>query len=338
MNMPEFWKTDLETIEKFAKTVKLAEVKSLCKSAGGRDVWCFSYGEKQIITHKANYSSACGAHDKSCYAPVDGKKPVVILLGDVHGCEVEGTAAIMNLISLMETGKDLGGCEQPALVKAAKKVRLVLVPVCNVDGRARVKPAAMAGLTGDELRYWTQGTWKDGSLCGWPDCKKQHPIKDYVDFLGGYYNDDGINLMHDNFFRPMARETQAILDLCDSESADWVIHLHGGSNSVNALLQPTYVAYETKMAIKELSVRCNAAAQPEGLAFTISNVLEKEQGATPPSFNLVSATHHVCGAVCATFESNQCVIDQPGVHYSLEQIYASHRILFEQLFLTACGE
>ena len=27
-----------------------------------------------------------------------------------------------------------------------------------------------------------QGTWKDKSLCGWPDCKKVHPIIEYVDF------------------------------------------------------------------------------------------------------------------------------------------------------------
>lgn len=337
-NAPAFWKTDLETIESWAKKAHRAQTWSLCKSAGGRDVWAFAYGGKQEFTHRANYSSACGAHDKSCYAPVEGKKPVVALLGAVHGGETEGTAALVNLISLMETGKDLRGDAYPSLVEAAEGVRLVIVPVCNADGRARVQPASMIGCTGYELRYWMQGTWKDGSLCGWPECKKQHPIRDYVDFLGGYYNDDGVNLMHDNFFHPMARETQALLDLCDAEAADWVIQMHGGSNSVNDLLQPDYVTLECQQAVRSLAIRCNEVAGAQGLAFHVRDLPGREQGATPPSFNLTSALHHVCGAVSATFESNQCVVDEPGTHYTCEQVYASHRILFEQLLRTVRGE
>ncbi|MBQ2956377.1 MAG: hypothetical protein IJE08_07940 [Clostridia bacterium] len=340
LETPAFWKTDLDTIEQLALTAKAAEVRKIGISAGGRPMWCFSYGEKQPITHQANYSSACGGHDKSCYVPLEGKKPVVLLLGAVHGGETEGTAAAINLISLLETGKDLIGNEYPSLIEAARKVRLVIVPVCNPDGRARVQPAAMIGCTGDELRYWMQGTWTDGSLCGWPDCKKTHPIKEKVDFLGGYFNDDGINLMHDNFFHPMAAETQALIDLCDEESADWILHLHGGSNSTNVLLQTRYVTLECQEAIHNLAMRCDetARATTDDLRFNIQDIPGKECGKTPPSFNLTSALHHVCGGVSAVFESNQCIIDQSGTHYNHEQVYRSHRILFEQCFLTACGE
>ena len=61
-------------------------------------------------------------------------------------------------------------------------------------------------------------------------------------------------------------------------------------------------------------------------------------GKHAPSFNLPSALHPVCGAVSATFESNQCVIDQQGAHWTHEQIDRSHRILFENCLKTACGE
>ena len=61
----------------------------------------------------------------------------------------------------------------------------------------------------------------------------------------------------------------------------------------------------------------------------------REGGEIPPSFNLVSALHHVCGAVSGLFESNQCVIDEPGVRLNHEQVYRSHMILFEQLFQMA---
>lgn len=340
MDVPSYWKTDLAYIEKAAAEAKRAQVRRLCMSAGGRPVIAFSYGEKQEIIPAANYSSACGAHEVRCYNPVDVKKPVVILLGAVHGGETEGTAAVMNLISLMETGVDLNGDRYDSLVKAAEKVRLVLIPLCNPDGRARVVPDGMIGCTGDELRYWMQGTWKDGSLCRWPDCKKVHPIKEHVDFLGGYFNDDGINIMHDNFFKPMAKETQALMDICDEEHADWIIHLHGGSNSMNDFLQTNYVTLECQQAIQNLAKRCDeyCKANYDDIWFAVRRIPEKECGENPPSFNLTSAMHHICGGVSAVFESNECLIDEPGPKLNHEQVYRSHRIMFEQLFLTAVGE
>ncbi len=337
MILPNFWITDLASIDKLAHKATRAQVNEICRTAGGRPVYAFAYGQRQTISSKANYSSACGAGDRSCYAPTRDKKPVVVLLGAVHGGETEGTAALFNLITLLETGTDAAGASYPTLTEAAEAVRLVIVPVVNADGRARVEPASMLGSTGEQLRYWMQGTWHDGTLCGWPDCKKRHPILKDVAFLGGYYNDDGVNIMHDNFFHPMARETQAVLDLCDTEKADWVLHLHGGSNSQNALLQPRYVALESQVQVQQLACRCDAVARAQGLRFDVQPLPDREQGTTPPSFNLVSAVHHVCGAVSATFESNQCIVDQPGVHYDHEQVYRSHRILFEECMKLAAG-
>ena len=334
---PFFWKTDLDTIAAWAGKASRAEVKSLCKTAGGRDLLAFFYGEKQVFDSRANYSSACGAHDKSCDAPVTGTQPVVILLGAVHGGETEGTAALVNLISLLETGVDLKGERHDELTTLCEKARLVIIPVCNPDGRVRVKLQTMLGCTFEELRYWMQGTWKDGSLCGWPDCKKRHPIKDYVDFLGGYYNDDGINLMHDNFFHPMASETQALMDLCDNEHADWILHLHGGGNSVNALLQTSYVTQECQRAICELQKVCDEEAQKYGLRFATVSETERESGRTPPSFNLTSALHHVCGGVSAVFECNERIVDMKGELFTHEQVYLSHLILFTQCLKLAVG-
>ncbi len=332
MSTPSFWKTDTGTVTRLAESIQHGHAETLCFSPGGRPVTAFYYGERQDLQSRANYSSACGAHDRNCYAQIQGKKPVIILLGAVHGGETEGTAALINLISLLETGMDLKGEMHVELAKLAEEVRLVIVPVCNPDGRDRVRPSSMIGCTNRELRYWMQGTWKNGSLCGWPECKKQHPIKGYVDFLGGYYNDDGINLMHDNFFHPMAAETQAIMDLCDREHADWILQLHGGSNAVNDLLQTNYATLECQRAIRVLSERCNDAAVKFDLHFNIRDLPQKEQGNTPPSFNLASALHHVCGGVSAVFESNQCIIDDPGPHLTHEQIYISHLILMEQCF------
>ena len=332
LKVPEFWISNLDHIDRQAKTARRAEVREIARSAGGRPLYAFAYGDKQIMESTANYSSACGAFDRDCYAPLPGKKPVVLLLGAVHGAEVEGTAALVNLIHCLEEGKDLRGDENEALMKAAEDIRLVIVPVCNPDGRARLPYESVLGMTMKEMRYWFQGTWKDGSLCDYPRCKKVHPIKEASDHLGSYFNDDGVNIMHDNFFRPMARETQAILGLADEEKADFVIQLHGGGNCLNCLLPTHYVTKESLVAVHDLSVLCNERAKREGLAFTVCDVPERESGETPPSFNLASALHHVCGAVSAVFESNQHAAEHPGAKLTHDEVYRSHLILFEELF------
>jgi len=337
--VPSFWVTNLPAVEALAGSAQRAEVRVLATSPGGRPVHAFSYGERQAMASTANYSSACGAMDKGFYAPLTGKKPVVLLLGAVHGAEVEGTAALVNLLHLLEEGRDLRGETHPGLAELAGHLRLVIVPVCNPDGRARFPHESALGMTNAQQRYFFQGTWKDGSLCDYPKCKSVHPIREASEHIGSYFNDDGVNLMHDNFFHLMARETQALLDLADEERADFIVQLHGGSNSLNAFLPTQYVTREVNEAIHALSVRCDAAAQKEGLSFRICNPpKEREGGVTPPSFNLASALHHVCGGVSAVFESNQRVADLPGAKLTHEEVFRSHYILFEQLFAVALGK
>lgn len=108
-----------------------------CAGAG---VW-----PRPRIASQANYSSACGAHNRAYYAPLEGRTNTVVLIGAVHAQETEGVAAIANLISLLETGKDLAGGENPGLLRAAEGLRVVLVPIANPDGRARVEPDRHGG-------------------------------------------------------------------------------------------------------------------------------------------------------------------------------------------------
>lgn len=328
--IPSYWRTGVSDVDELARRLRRPHVRVIARSPGGRPVYAFCYGDQQADDRRANYSSACGARDRRWYRGFMPRPPVLMLIGAVHGQETEGVAALYNLMELLETGRDLRGDAYPEIARLAALVRLVIVPIANPDGRARVEPASLVGVSNEELRHWGQGRWLDGTLCGWPECKQLHPIKDAVSFLGGYYNDDGVNLMHDQFFHPMAAETQALLDLADEERADWIIQLHGGSNSEAFLLQPSYMPLEVGEAVHALAARCDAAARLRGLRFTVAPVGGKEHGPTPPSFNLCSALHHVCGGVSCVFESNQAVADQPGPHLTHDQIYATHWILFEQ--------
>ena len=328
--MKKVWKSSYGFVmEQFDRAEK-CEKKILARTPGGRSQVALIYGGTQAQKGSANYSSACGAMDITRFR-TEHDRPVVMLIGAVHGQETEGVAALTNLISLMETGKDLAGCENKALFDLAKRVRLIIVPLANPDGRARVEPETMIGETGEHLRYWGQGTWKDGSLCGWPECKAVHPIRDYG-FLGGYYNDDGINIMHDNFFFPTAEETKGLLKLAEEEQPDGIFQLHGGSNSANCLLQPRYTPLEVNEAIRKIAQSADETAKKEGLTFQVLPVPPRPSGETPPSFNLVDALHHVSGAVSACFESNEGLIDGNEPIWNTDQVLRSHEILFEEIF------
>ena len=93
------------------------------------------------------------------------------------------------------------------------------MPVCNPDGRSHVPFNNYVGKTFRELRYYNQGTWKDGSLCGWPQCKRFFPIKDYVEnafenvldktfYEEGYSWDEGKTI---DFFSVITGDTYHVL-------------------------------------------------------------------------------------------------------------------------------
>ena len=329
-----FWRTRIEDVDAALDAAKTGEVHTLGKSAGGRTIRYITYGDKPDFGRRANYSSACGGKDPSCYAERAGRAPAIMLIGATHGQETEGVAGILNLISLLETGVDLRGQAVPSITDAynALRPRLVIVPLYNIDGRARCVPDSMIGEPNESLRYHGQGTWKDGSLCGWPDCKKVHPIKDAAGFLGAYYNDDGVNLMHDNFFTPMAEETKALLALADAEAPECVIGLHGGSNSTNELLQPEYVPHYIKEGVFRLASDIAARQSARGLKTRVRDV-SPEADFPPPSFNLTTALHHVSGAVSSTYESNEGLAEKNA--FTAEEILLHHYCLFESLLNTA---
>ncbi|RKN83982.1 M14 family zinc carboxypeptidase [Paenibacillus ginsengarvi] len=330
--VPAYWRSSLEHIEQTVSSVKRGQADVFARSAGGRDIYAVYYGDKQDFGRKANYNSACGAGDLTAYAhKTKATKPVIAIVGGIHGGELEGVAAVLNLIRTLETGADYGGRADRFLHDCAERFRLVLIPCMNSDGRARIPFDTLVGMPLAEMRYYVQGTWKDGTLCGWPGCKAVHPIDGAAAHLGGYFNDDGINLMHDNFFAPMAKETRGLMELIDRESADATVLLHGGSNSVNHILPTQYVPPSVADKLNRLVDRVHAGYQAKGIPFRpLHGRGTDEQHGFPPSFNLTSALHHASGGLSMTFESNMA-LDAPGVRYSYEDMLEGHYILFEEL-------
>ncbi len=334
--IPKFYKTSLFDIENILKSAKKASVSQLCLSAGSRPIYMASYGKLNTFKRTANLSSALGGKNKKCFADKSSTDyvPTLLLVGCIHGGEFEGTAALLNLISIIENGCDLAGKEFLDLKSLCDKINLLIIPCINPDGRSHIPFDSFVGKSFYDLRYYNQGTWKDGTLCGWPECKQKHPIKEYVDYLGGYFNDDGVNLMHDDFFQKKANETQALFDVCEQYVPDFTVLLHGGTNTKNCVLGPAYAPLEIKQRVSGLDELLKTNCEAAGLHYYVAskNTDYGENKNPPVSFNLPSALTQHCGEPCVTYESNQGLTDDPnGRGYSYDEIYNHHLILFETL-------
>lgn len=329
---PVYWKTRLDDIHEAVLKVKRGIIDRNTLSAGGREIYLLRYGKKNEFCRTANLSSALGAGDRKCYADKtrEDYRKTVLLAGCIHGGEFEGTAALLNLINILETGKDLAGTEYSRLAKLCKNITLLIIPCINPDGRARIKENSLVGKSYTDLRYLNQGTWKDGKLCGYPDCKRVHPIKEKAGFLGAYFNDNGVNLMHDDFFGNKCPENQFLFSVTDEYVPDFTVLLHGGTNTVNCMLKPAYAPMRVKRKIIDLEHSVKKHCDAENIKYKIESMDLGEEEEIPASFNLPSALYHLSGEPCVTYESNQGLTEYPGA-YGYEEIYKSHMILFEEL-------
>lgn len=331
METPNYWKTSVKSIEECIGGVRKGKAEQIANSAGGRAIVMIRYGEKNVFRRTANLSSALGAGDVSCYADKSGSyKPTVFLVGAVHGGEFEGTCALINLINILETGEDCKGERHPEFDDITRRLNLLIVPCANPDGRARVPFDSFVGRSIEELRYYNQGTWKDGSLCGWPECKKVHPIRECAGVLGAYFNDDGVNMMHDSFFGKKSSETQALFCIADEYVPDFTVLLHGGTDTANCILKPAYTPESIKTEIAELDYGIAERMKEAGIPYRVTGFDRKENCTPPGAFNLTSALSHTTGEPCVTYESNQGMGDGRLI-LSHDEIYQAHLILFHEI-------
>jgi hypothetical protein len=334
-DLPAFWKAGLGDVESEIRSVVKGSVETIAVSPGGRPVRAVLYGEADDLRSRANYGSAVAAGNPVHYARKDAAaKPVVLLLGPVHGQEIEGIVGLVNLVHVAETGRDHRGRGWPQLAGRLARARVVIVPCANPDGRARCPYDSFVGLPTRTMTKYGQGTRKDGSLWGWPGAKALHPMKGDVGILGAYFNDDGVNLMHDDFFLPMARETEAILRLARREAPDVAVSLHSHEHAP-AVLQASYVPAFMKERLREFSARLKVRYAQEGLPYgsVVTPQADDPRPGPSASFNLTSALHHVSGAMAFTFECSHGSVSEesPAALVSHAQILDAQLTLYEEM-------
>jgi len=251
----------------------------------------------------------------------------------VHGQEIEGIVGLVNLLHIAETDRDWRGREWKTLSENFAKCRVLIVPSGNPDGRAR---CGYDSWVGEELRMHERvgmGVKPDGSNHTWPQVKRIHPMRGpEVAALGAYWNEDAINLMHDEWFDPMAPETRAWFKLAREEAPDFFVSLH--SHAVNPSVEPTaYVPRTVKETVKQFGDRLQKRYADAGLPHR-PGPEPKEDGERfpPPSFNLASALHHACGAVTFVFEVPIGVKTEPFAKLTHEQILDLELLMYDELF------
>ncbi|TFH26943.1 MAG: hypothetical protein E4H10_05520 [Bacteroidia bacterium] len=336
--IPEFYGSSLSVIEQEINQIEKGEVKVVATSPGGFPVYAVYYGTKENFHSQANYNSAVAARNPVYYARKDSSgQAVVFFLGPVHGQEVEGMVGLVNLIHVAENGKDHRGQEWPSLQSKLDRCRVIIVPCGNPDGRKRCPYDSFVGLPVEIMTKYGQGTRTDGSSWGWPGAKSLHPMQGNVGILGAYFNDDGINMMHDDWFSPMAAETEAILEIARSEAPDMTVSLHS-HHQKSRILPAAYVPWFIKMRIDTLTRRVNHRYASIGLPSIPDEWIslpEVEDETFPPltSFNLISALHHVSGTMAFTFEcSHGTVTDtEPAPMVSYSDILDIQLHLYEEM-------
>jgi hypothetical protein len=306
-DIPAFWISTVDGVAEFLyENVKKGQIIIIGNSSGGRHIRAVTYGKPRIGEGTTTFSGSLGFRDIRAYRGPDHEKKVYLGMAAVHGGEFEGIVGMVNLISVLETGKDLRGQAWPEFNDIANQLdRIILIPIMNPDGRARI-PLRMEKYNDTDHtihEYLNTGGYPDGTIIGWPQVKEFIPL-DFGRplFPGGYPNDAGVNIQHDDFFGNPQPETRALFDLTARERPDLILNMHTGAFYMSMhrpfsepVLSPVfdslYTYVHTRLAL-------------EGLQHTKDPLMEADPARAPRSiFNLDGALNLHCGALSVVVES-----------------------------------
>ena len=307
--IPDFWVSTVQAVNRFLdERIRSGKVATIGNTAGKRQIRAVFYGRPRQGNGTTTFSGSLGFGDVRAYLGPDYERTVYMAMASVHGGEFEGIVGMVNLLSVLETGKDLRGEAWPDLAAAAKALdRLIIIPVTNVDGRARVPLRMGLYRSSDETipEYFNTGGRPDGQNIGWPACKQFIPLDfSRTQFPGGYPNDAGVNIQHDDFFGRRQPETEALFDLTRRERPDLVLNMHSGA--VFPLMYRPFVEPILGPVFDELFRRTHTRLALEGLQQSGDPGTEANPARVKPPFSfaydLDTALNLHSGALVVTYE------------------------------------
>jgi len=244
LTAPDWWPSDLESAEALLRRLPQVKVREIGRSAGGRPILAAEWGEKEPLETTANSLASAFAAAGTRPDPLNLFPPafygrqrrtrqVLVIQGALHGMEIDGTVAALNLLHILHTGTDLRGKPWDRLRAEAAKLRICVIPFLNADGRARSPFHHFVGASNELCQFVHMGTWKDGRPIVYPDHKAIWPLPlAEVGFLGAYFNDRGVNLQYDSCVPHRQPETTAWMQYYLDERPDCVLICHSNAGSL----------------------------------------------------------------------------------------------------------
>ena len=334
-NLPLFWKSRLSDVDAAVRDVKKGNVEILAKSAGGRNIYLVSYGEKPRWNSSANYNSAVAGLDPASYARKDGtQRPVVLLLGPVHGSEFEGIVGLVNLLHVAETGQDLRGRPWKRLSENLAKCRVLIVPCGNPDGRARCRFDSWVGEELSTHERATMGTRPDGTNYQWPSVEADPPDAQRTGRCPG------------GLFQRRGRQPDARRVVRPDGAGDaGLVQARAGGGA--RLHRVAALARERSLGRAHGLCPAHGEGDDQAVRRPAAKALRRRPvcrtGPAGPSrrrtathsrrrpFNLTSAMHHACGAVSLVFECRVGVKTKPYATLTHEQILDLQLLMADEL-------
>jgi len=294
---PDWWLSRPDEVEAWLRSLKGVEVFEIGRSAGGRPIVAAAWGEREDLPGRTCLrlsSSLGGGNADAFYGRGERKRQGFVFLGAAHGTEFEGTVAALNFLNVVVTGKDLRGRKWPRMAAAGRRLRIVIIPFFNIDGRERYREIRhFINTEGDNYQLISQGTWKDGERIRYPKSKQFWPFPpEEIGRMGSYYNDAGANLVYDHGLGPAGQpETRGLMAFLQEEMPDCVLCSH--SNNGNLLQQASCFVPE--------HYRHRAAYLGGIIAMRNQREKMKKFGLPrifyPYTFYQTDLIYHVCGAL-----------------------------------------
>ncbi len=213
LDVPDYYLVGYEEVRGFIRGLQSARVESAGTSAGGRDLTVLYYGPNK-------------------------PQRKVCITGSTHGTEVEGVASIVNVIKVLECGRDLRGRKWPALQAAAKQVGFYLMPFYNPDAAARMVVKSYVDMPFDAVNHLHVGFWKNGRTLNrkrvfgqWTKESDLVGKLDRIAYLGCRFNDAGADINRPaSGKKTTAVETRRTLEYLRKNRIDCYVDIHSHSS------------------------------------------------------------------------------------------------------------
>ncbi len=298
---PAWWLSSPDQLRRYLESLRGVKLFEIGRSAGGRSILAAAWGQQEALGERTSTSlgsAISGGSADAFYGEPARKRQVFVFVGAAHGTEIEGTVAALNALNVIVCGKDLRGRPWERLAEEGRKLRIVVIPFLNIDGRSRYKHRLhFVGVDWEDYRRMSQGDLKDGTKLDWPESKLYYPLpaERVSKPMGTYFNDNGCNLVYDvGLADDCQPETRALLGLLRREMPDCVLLSH--SNQGTLVMPPSsFIPQRFRDRVLQMGAIVGSRCRHEGLKrFTISDRSESYAGQVYYQSDLV---YHCCGAL-----------------------------------------